>query len=72
MASSIENIRADICIIGGGSGGLSVAAGAAQMGANVVLFEGGKMGAIASMPVVCRRNRCWPQRKPHITPKVSR
>ena len=34
----------DLCIIGGGSGGLSVAAGAAQMGANVVLFEGGKMG----------------------------
>lgn len=34
----------DICIIGGGSGGLSVAAGAAQMGARVVLFEGGKMG----------------------------
>ncbi len=37
-------LRPDICIIGGGSGGLSVAAGAAQMGANVVLFEGGKMG----------------------------
>jgi pyruvate/2-oxoglutarate dehydrogenase complex dihydrolipoamide dehydrogenase (E3) component len=34
----------DLCIIGGGSGGLSVAAGAAQMGADVVLFEGGKMG----------------------------
>lgn len=39
-----RNITADICIIGGGSGGLSVAAGAAQMGANVVLFEGGRMG----------------------------
>ena len=36
--------KADLCIIGGGSGGLSVAAGAAQMGANVVLFEGGEMG----------------------------
>lgn len=34
----------DLCVIGGGSGGLSVAAGAAQMGANVVLFEGGAMG----------------------------
>ncbi|PKP82832.1 MAG: dihydrolipoamide dehydrogenase, partial [Alphaproteobacteria bacterium HGW-Alphaproteobacteria-2] len=32
------------CIIGGGSGGLSVAAGAAQMGARVVLLEGHKMG----------------------------
>ena len=28
----------DICVIGGGSGGLSVAAGAAQMGAKVALF----------------------------------
>ena len=37
-------IDADIAIIGGGSGGLSVAAGAAQMGAKVVLVEKGKMG----------------------------
>ncbi len=34
----------DLCIIGGGSGGLSVAAGAAQMGASCVLVEKGKMG----------------------------
>ncbi len=34
----------DLCVIGGGSGGLSVAAGAAQLGARVVLVEGGKMG----------------------------
>ena len=39
-----ETIDTDICIIGGGSGGLSVAAGAAQMGARVVLLEGGEMG----------------------------
>jgi len=37
-------IKTDLCIIGGGSGGLSVAAGAVQMGADVVLLEGGKMG----------------------------
>lgn len=37
-------IKADICVIGGGSGGLSVAAGAAQLGANVVLFERADMG----------------------------
>lgn len=36
--------NADICVIGAGSGGLTVAAGAAQMGANVVLVEKGKMG----------------------------
>ena len=39
-----ETLKTDICVIGGGSGGLSVAAGAAQMGADVVLVEGGKMG----------------------------
>lgn len=37
-------IRVDLCIIGAGSGGLSVAAGAVQMGASVVLIERGKMG----------------------------
>ena len=37
-------IEADLCVIGGGSGGLAVAAGAAQMGAKTVLFERGKMG----------------------------
>lgn len=37
-------IDADLCIIGAGSGGLSVAAGAAQLGRNVVLIEKGEMG----------------------------
>jgi len=40
----MEKITADICIIGAGSGGLSIAAGASQMGARVVLVEGDKMG----------------------------
>ena len=39
-----ERITADLCIIGAGSGGLSVAAGAAQLGARVVLIEAHKMG----------------------------
>ena len=34
----------DLCIIGAGSAGLAVAAGAAQMGAAVVLVERGLMG----------------------------
>ena len=34
----------DICVIGAGSGGLSVAAGASQMGAAVALVEKGEMG----------------------------
>lgn len=37
-------LRADLCVIGAGSGGLSVAAGAAQMGASVVLVEKHLMG----------------------------
>lgn len=37
-------LQADLCIIGAGSGGLSVAAGAAQMGAAVVLVEKHLMG----------------------------
>ena len=37
-------LHADLCVIGAGSGGLSVAAGAAQMGASVVLVEKHLMG----------------------------
>jgi pyruvate/2-oxoglutarate dehydrogenase complex dihydrolipoamide dehydrogenase (E3) component len=37
-------INVDICVIGAGSGGLSVAAAAAQMGAKVALVEKGEMG----------------------------
>jgi len=40
----MTHIETDICIIGAGSGGLSIAAAAAQMGARVVLVEGGEMG----------------------------
>ncbi|MBT6139719.1 MAG: FAD-dependent oxidoreductase [Rhodospirillaceae bacterium] len=40
----VEHIEADICVIGAGSGGLSVAAGASQMGASTVLFERDRMG----------------------------
>ena len=39
-----ETVRVDIAVVGGGSGGLSVAAGAVQMGASVLLFEKGRMG----------------------------
>lgn len=37
-------LHTDICVIGAGSGGLSVAAGAVQMGASVVLVERHRMG----------------------------
>ncbi len=39
-----RRIKADVCVIGAGSGGLSVTAGAVQMGASVVLIEGHLMG----------------------------
>ncbi|MBA3909344.1 MAG: dihydrolipoamide dehydrogenase [Rhodobacter sp.] len=40
----MNRIETDICVIGAGSGGLSVAAGAVQMGARVVLIEASEMG----------------------------
>jgi len=40
----VEVLTPDICVIGAGSGGLSVAAGAAAFGVPVVLVEKGKMG----------------------------
>ena len=40
----MNKIFADICVIGAGSGGLSVASAASQLGINVVLLEGNKMG----------------------------
>ena len=39
-----DRIRADLCIVGAGSGGLSIAAGAVQMGASVILIEQSRMG----------------------------
>ncbi|MEI4197787.1 dihydrolipoyl dehydrogenase family protein [Roseovarius sp. E0-M6] len=40
----MANLKTDLLVIGAGSGGLSVAAGAVQMGADVILLEGGEMG----------------------------
>ena len=39
-----RRLAPDLCVIGAGSGGLAVAAGAAQMGAEVVLIERALMG----------------------------
>jgi pyruvate/2-oxoglutarate dehydrogenase complex dihydrolipoamide dehydrogenase (E3) component len=40
----VRQLKPDLCIIGAGAAGLSVAAGAAQLGLSVVLFEAGEMG----------------------------
>ena len=39
-----EVLKPDLCVIGAGSGGLAVAAAAAQLGVPVVLIEKGRMG----------------------------
>ncbi|GIU66699.1 dihydrolipoyl dehydrogenase family protein [Candidatus Phycosocius spiralis] len=39
-----QTFNVDVCVIGAGAAGLSVAAGAAQLGLSVVLFEAGEMG----------------------------
>ena len=41
---SQQDISADLCVIGAGSGGLTVAAAAAQLGLSVILVEKHKMG----------------------------
>ena len=40
----MTRLKTDLLVIGAGSGGLSLAAGAVQMGASVILLEGHKMG----------------------------
>jgi pyruvate/2-oxoglutarate dehydrogenase complex dihydrolipoamide dehydrogenase (E3) component len=42
--SQKRELNVDLCIIGAGSAGLSVAYGAAHLGRSVVLFEGAEMG----------------------------
>ena len=44
MGEMEEVLQPDLCVIGAGSGGLSVAAAAAQFGVPVVLIEKGRMG----------------------------
>jgi pyruvate/2-oxoglutarate dehydrogenase complex dihydrolipoamide dehydrogenase (E3) component len=42
--NTMAEIATDICVIGGGAGGVSIAAGASQLGRKVVLVEQGAMG----------------------------
>lgn len=61
-----RRIKADICVIGAGSGGLSVAAGAAQMGARTVLIERDEMGGdclntgcVPSKALIAAARQAW-------------
>ncbi|QJF50243.1 dihydrolipoyl dehydrogenase family protein [Roseobacter ponti] len=65
----MNRIKTDILIIGAGSGGLSVAAGAVQMGADVTLLEGHKMGGdclnygcVPSKALIASGKAAWAQR----------
>lgn len=60
-----KRIDADICIIGAGSAGLSVAAGAAQLGVRTVLFERGEMGGD------CLNSGCVPSKSLIASARVS-
>jgi pyruvate/2-oxoglutarate dehydrogenase complex dihydrolipoamide dehydrogenase (E3) component len=42
--STAETIHADLCVVGGGAGGLAIAASTVQLGLKVVLIEKHKMG----------------------------
>jgi pyruvate/2-oxoglutarate dehydrogenase complex dihydrolipoamide dehydrogenase (E3) component len=66
----MTRIDTDICVIGAGSGGLSVAAGAVQMGARVVLIEAGEMGGdclnagcVPSKALIAAANAAQAQRR---------
>ena len=59
----MQKVTADIAIIGAGSGGLSVAAGASQLGLRVVLFEAGEMGGdCLNTGCVPSGSRMWSRR----------
>jgi pyruvate/2-oxoglutarate dehydrogenase complex dihydrolipoamide dehydrogenase (E3) component len=60
-----EDITADICVIGAGSAGLSVAAGAAQLGARTVLIEAHEMGG------ECLNTGCVPSKALLATAKAA-
>jgi pyruvate/2-oxoglutarate dehydrogenase complex dihydrolipoamide dehydrogenase (E3) component len=61
-----KSLTADLCVIGAGSAGLSIAAGAAQMGARVVLIEGHRMGGD------CLNTGCVPSKSLLASAKVAK
>ena len=68
-----EQIKADICVIGAGSGGLTVAAAAAAFGEKVVLLEKGKMGGdclnygcVPSKAMIAAGKQAHTMRKAHL------
>ena len=62
----MATLKPDLCIIGAGSAGLSIAAGAAQMGAKVVLIEAHQMGGD------CLNTGCVPSKSLLAAAKVAK
>src|SRR5262249_47538510 len=62
----VERLTPDICVIGAGSGGLSVAAAAAAFGLPVVLLEKGKLAG------ECLNTGCGPSKSPIAAGKRAR
>ena len=67
----MRQITADICVIGAGSGGLSVAAGASQLGQKTVLIERHRMGGdclnvgcVPSKALIAAAHAAYAQRHP--------
>lgn len=65
-----EPLKPDICVIGGGAGGITLAASAAQLGARVVLVERGQLGGdnlyrgtIPSKALMAAANRAFSVRQ---------
>lgn len=80
----MNKIKTDLLVIGAGSGGLSVAAGAVQMGADVILLEGHRMGGdclnfgcVPSKALIASGKAAWTQSHAQkygvadVTPKVD-
>lgn len=80
----MNKIKTDLLVIGAGSGGLSVTAGAVQMGADVTLLEGHKMGGdclnfgcVPSKALIASGKAAWAQSHSSkygiadVTPKVD-
>lgn len=60
------HLQADVCVIGAGSAGLSVASAAVQFGASTVLIERGEMGG------ECLNTGCVPSKAPLAAAKAAR
>jgi pyruvate/2-oxoglutarate dehydrogenase complex dihydrolipoamide dehydrogenase (E3) component len=63
---NFRTLSVDLCVIGAGSGGLSVAAGAVQLGASTVLIERHKMGGD------CLNSGCVPSKSLLAAAKAAR